>query len=213
MDTSHAHLVTDIGTAATFVTAGKAIFTVKNTESGNHVTYRVEARKGQAGLFDVYAFTGTENSEKSSYTLLGYIENGSYTYRGLLMAAKELLDSATARNDKWLVDFCESIIKRLEAGRELTPGQDRVLRKNLTRSKIGTSGLDPKDPKAAGFAWVWRRLETETPLPAKVQFWTEGRCCCCGRLLTNPESIHDLVGPICKGRYGIDIQGDVEADA
>lgn len=29
-----------------------------------------------------------------------------------------------------------------------------------------------------------------------------GSCCCCGRLLTNPESVRLGIGPICGGRWG-----------
>lgn len=28
-----------------------------------------------------------------------------------------------------------------------------------------------------------------------------GSCCCCGRLLTDPQSIADGIGPVCKGKY------------
>lgn len=31
---------------------------------------------------------------------------------------------------------------------------------------------------------------------------TVGNCCCCGRLLTNPESVRLGIGPICGGRWG-----------
>jgi Family of unknown function (DUF6011) len=34
----------------------------------------------------------------------------------------------------------------------------------------------------------------------KVEFWHEGRCCRCGRVLTVPKSVADGIGPECAGR-------------
>jgi len=40
------------------------------------------------------------------------------------------------------------------------------------------------------------------PLAAAVAYgMTTGRCSCCGRLLTDPESVRVGVGPICAARY------------
>lgn len=30
-----------------------------------------------------------------------------------------------------------------------------------------------------------------------------GNCCCCNRLLTDPQSVADGVGPVCRARYGL----------
>jgi hypothetical protein len=41
------------------------------------------------------------------------------------------------------------------------------------------------------------------PKKAAQAFGQEtGRCSCCGRELTDPESIANSIGPICAGRYG-----------
>ena len=37
---------------------------------------------------------------------------------------------------------------------------------------------------------------------AKAHGLATGQCCCCGRTLTNPESIALGIGPICGGRWG-----------
>lgn len=47
-----------------------------------------------------------------------------------------------------------------------------------------------------GFAWVWKRL-LMNELSELVQVLHEGRCGCCGRLLTTPESIQSGYGPTC----------------
>jgi hypothetical protein len=44
--------------------------------------------------------------------------------------------------------------------------------------------------------WVFRALEAGT-LTEQAEFWHEGRCGRCGRLLTDPESIARGLGPIC----------------
>ena len=43
------------------------------------------------------------------------------------------------------------------------------------------------------------RLKTNT-LPVNLEIWHEGRCGCCGRLLTTPESILVGIGPNCARR-------------
>jgi hypothetical protein len=45
------------------------------------------------------------------------------------------------------------------------------------------------------FKWFFNCMES--PL---VDFYHEGRCCACGRLLTTPESIKSGLGPICSKR-------------
>jgi hypothetical protein len=35
-----------------------------------------------------------------------------------------------------------------------------------------------------------------------VEFWHEGKCGCCGRKLTVPESIETGIGPVCTRRRG-----------
>jgi hypothetical protein len=47
------------------------------------------------------------------------------------------------------------------------------------------------------FAWFWIHLHK---LPDFVEVWHCGRCCCCGRLLTTPESVAAGIGPVCASR-------------
>lgn len=42
----------------------------------------------------------------------------------------------------------------------------------------------------------------EGRLPAKLHMYHEGRCACCGRTLTVPESVRTGIGPECAKRYG-----------
>lgn len=49
-------------------------------------------------------------------------------------------------------------------------------------------------PSAAAFRWTWEKM-LRNALP--VEFWHEGRCCRCNRVLTDPASIVSGIGPEC----------------
>lgn len=53
-------------------------------------------------------------------------------------------------------------------------------------------------PGAVAFNWFLLHLLAghEVTL-SQMEFWHEGRCCRCGRELTNPESIARGIGPVC----------------
>ena len=59
------------------------------------------------------------------------------------------------------------------------------------------SKFKPDSTQAVAFSWFWRNAAA---LPAVCEFHHEGRCCCCGRRLTDPESIAKGVGPDCESR-------------
>jgi hypothetical protein len=62
-------------------------------------------------------------------------------------------------------------------------------------------GMDA--PSMRAFLWFYRYLNessNRSQLPMDVEFWHEGRCGRCGRLLTVPESIARGIGPECAGR-------------
>jgi hypothetical protein len=50
-------------------------------------------------------------------------------------------------------------------------------------------------------AWTLNKLQTNAAvIDTQVELWHEGRCCCCGRKLTVPESISTGLGPVCASR-------------
>jgi hypothetical protein len=55
-------------------------------------------------------------------------------------------------------------------------------------------------PSAKAFAWFFDHVAIGDV--SKVEFWHEGRCGRCGRVLTVPESIATGFGPECAGRVG-----------
>jgi len=56
-------------------------------------------------------------------------------------------------------------------------------------------------PSAKAFEYIWAH-RNDADLPEKVEIHHEGKCCCCGRKLTTPESVVTGIGPICAGRKG-----------
>lgn len=58
-------------------------------------------------------------------------------------------------------------------------------------------GMDA--PSMLAFTWTLKHLRTGR-FPDKLDFWHEGRCGRCGRLLTVPSSIAAGIGPECAGR-------------
>lgn len=77
------------------------------------------------------------------------------------------------------------------------------------RSRVSSTA-----PAAVAFAWFHGAIAYGT-VPDTVEFWHEGRCGRCGRVLTVPESIATGFGPECAGLMGIPMQevehGDVPA--
>lgn len=181
LDPSDPHLLVGNDTIKTFLTAGRAIFTIRNTQTGNRVTYRIDAVKGEADAFTVSAFTGSDNSVKGHYSPLGTISNGRYQYRGLLAAVIDLKAAADTAGDDWLVGFAGSTLNR-----------------NLSKYGIQASPVAFDDMKQRVFYWLWTgHMAQDKELPEQIEVWHEGRCGRCGRRLTVPESIANGLGPEC----------------
>jgi hypothetical protein len=53
-----------------------------------------------------------------------------------------------------------------------------------------------ESPSLVAFCWALSKGFDDPNL----EFWHEGRCGCCGRRLTTPESISVGIGPKCQGR-------------
>lgn len=146
MSKSHTHLISDPEQIHKFVLAGRAIFTVKNTETGNRLTFKVSRKLDDDGNPTGPWFVGVLN---------GPDNNSSYGYLGCIWAD----------------------------GRYVHGRKSRI-------------ASDSRSNKV--FEWFWSRTVHKVALPEKVEFWHEGRCGCCGRLLTVPKSIETGIGPICE---------------
>ncbi len=72
--------------------------------------------------------------------------------------------------------------------------------KDLYRPRVikGNKGADPRSPSVRALDWyldaVWSLNEARME---QAEFWHEGRCCACNRLLTDPASIERGIGPEC----------------
>jgi hypothetical protein len=82
---------------------------------------------------------------------------------------------------------------------------------NLRPSK---GGISTRSQQYLGFQWLWNaihglNIDGSKRKPSDnhigqfehVEVWHEGKCGCCGRKLTVPESIESGIGPICAGWY------------
>ena len=72
-------------------------------------------------------------------------------------------------------------------------------RKNYRHSKKSPVGKDSVVSKTAD--WVVNILNNQNKkMFDQIEFWHEGKCCNCGRKLTDPLSIETGRGPICSKR-------------
>lgn len=58
------------------------------------------------------------------------------------------------------------------------------------------SAISENAPSVRAFAFIWPLFMSDK-LPAYIEIWHEGRCGCCGRKLTTPESLETGIGPRC----------------
>ncbi len=77
---------------------------------------------------------------------------------------------------------------------------------SVRRSQKVNVGLDA--PSSKLLDWIMAAVDGAVADPlAKAEFWHEGRCGRCGRLLTVPESILTGIGPECSKKVGAIVEG------
>ena len=203
--TRHGHLIAP-SRVREFVTGGKSIFTVLNTASGNRGTFRVEKLVGSEHDYEVRAFTGSDNSKKSEYTLMGWVRKDGTFLR--YSEAGEYMDLLSAIGEKepgsWLLKFLESWAKYKKLGWE--PTEKMKTRYGMALRKFGVAACLPSNEKGAllekVFSWTWARVHSSNALPKNVEVWHEGSCCYCAKRLTVPASIELGMGPDCAEERG-----------
>lgn len=63
------------------------------------------------------------------------------------------------------------------------------------------SRFGPDTPSVRGFVFFWHAIvANKTPCSMNVRH--EGKCGCCNRKLTTPESLDSGIGPVCAERMG-----------
>jgi hypothetical protein len=50
--------------------------------------------------------------------------------------------------------------------------------------------------------WALKKVLTGSELPPGYSIQHAGKCCCCGRTLTTPESVDKGIGPECEKKHG-----------
>jgi hypothetical protein len=192
------HRVSDVNEMARFVRAGNAYFTVRNLHTGNRVTFNV-SREKDTDTYIVRAFTGTDNSKRAHYSVLGVVDaHGVYTH-GDKETVLAVGRKANIARWQWAINLVASI----EAAGGAVSGINRSnLRFAAKRMDVPMgAGLPADDLKAKAFQWFWRTLHGSGNFPDGFEFWHEGRCAQCGKRLTVPESIQSGFGPECvKGK-------------
>lgn len=127
--------------AAEFLYGGKALFTIKSTTTGKHITFKVARGYDKASnLFFVRVFTG------SGFRYVGFVNE---------------------REPNKLVK--------------------------------GNHGMEEHTDSFRVADWVFRHLGGKEKNLKGAEFWHHGICGCCGRPLTDPESIKLGIGPVCRG--------------
>jgi hypothetical protein len=78
----------------------------------------------------------------------------------------------------------------------LTPDKPEMVRLTA-KSKVTEDSLAVKIVR-----WALRQVWDGKTLPEGYQIRHEGKCGCCGRKLTTPESLDRGIGPECAKRFG-----------
>ena len=66
----------ELSDIASFIKAGKAVFTILNEKTGNRFTYRVKRHKDNKSLYFVSVLTGSDNT--NDYTYMGSIFGSNF---------------------------------------------------------------------------------------------------------------------------------------
>ena len=185
-----------------FLLGGKAVFTIVNKVTGNRGTFRVDVvPTGYA----VRTLTGTDNSSRICYTMLGYITEGQWYLRSdaeVCSLLHEAITESGKEKDKWLLSFLESWADFRNRGVKPTVKMRARWGKMCRKFGIDDAAV-PDSLQEKIFVWTWNRLHSSNPvLPTSIEVWHEGLCSHCARKLTVPASIQLGLGPDCAEKFG-----------
>lgn len=155
-----------------FFMGGNATFTVDNGK-GTHYTFRIRQPKKQRP-----GFTGPIPHFISLLT--GPDNENSYTYMGKV--------EETPIREKVVQDGVEKFIDT---------GKSTLLVRRTANSKYTDDSIPLRVARVA-----LHKAFTGQELPEGWTIYHMGKCGCCGRPLTVPESIERGIGPECWKRFG-----------
>lgn len=97
----------------------------------------------------------------------------------------------------------DGIVLSLAGSNSRNAGAVYVKQSGVYMGKIMGGVFSPSRDADAGVAETIDKVAAD-PLMAAVQYGREtGICACCGRTLTDPQSVELGIGPICKDRWGL----------
>ena len=147
---SHPHQLTDPQDIRDFVLAGKAVFTLVSSVTGNRLTFKVNKAKNakEDGPYFVAAMTGPDNI--CSYTYMGHMYKGRNGFK-LIPGAKGKLgpDSITRKGFEWLLGRIKDTKPLPDGGEFWHEGRCGACGRRLTVPLSIERGLGPIcDPRA-----------------------------------------------------------------
>jgi hypothetical protein len=133
----------------------------------------------------------------AAFTLRSLETGDRYTYKVKSVRLDDSRDWSTTNINK--DRFFVSVL--VGGGRE----SDYVYMGLLDRSVDGSynlhttakSRVSNQAPSFKGLAYCWNALDQGCRWPSRVEFFHEGKCCVCGRKLTDPVSVAQGIGPEC----------------
>lgn len=116
----------------------------------------------------------------SAFTLTSKKTNVHYTYR---------IKQANNNNTTYFINFNDN-------NKDTYAGYVRKLNNTYKFFKGNAGALDELDEPIIALMWTIRHAD-DNDINNKIMIQHIGKCCKCGRPLTDPESIKLGVGPIC----------------
>jgi hypothetical protein len=160
-----------------FFMGGNATFTVENA-TGTHYTFKIRQPKKQNPRY-------TGPAPHFISLLTGPDNENSYSYMGMVREVPVMVRVATGEHSP----TGEPLYVTQDSGR-------KTLEVRLTaKSRYNDATVPVKVAR-----WVLALVMSGGSLPEGYKVHHEGKCGCCGRALTVPESILRGIGPECWSR-------------
>lgn len=152
MTTIDPHIISGTENIVKFLLAGKAIFTIRNAETGNRITFKVRQAKDNDGnlveRWFVDVLTGSDN--EGSYSFLGTIQNGRYS-RSVKSTIGQ--DALSAKAFYWLWNMLTRGIELPAKVQVWHEGRCGRCSRKLTVPESISTGLGPECASVLGVTW------------------------------------------------------------
>ena len=151
-----------INDVAQFITGGKAIVTITNTENKKHVTLRFNRSNDGRTIF-VSVLRGTDNMDDDSYTFIGNLWPSLAFTHG--KRSKLGSDSVAVRTGRWIAKVARGEIDQSPVMEIHHGGRCCFCRRSLTQTESIKRGYGPScaDKRGLPYGAVTKRArETQT---------------------------------------------------